>query len=135
MSYMHSTSVRDSPSNLDMESRFWSSIHKLLVQPKVQMFLWWDTLNVLLTRMNLMRRGIEDKIVCVYYGFQYKDDHILLDCVFAKDVWNQLPIGNKYTQILALSFKDLLHTHLFAIYGKISYYFCHSYMVDLVCLQ
>lgn len=38
MSYMRSLSITNGPSNLDKESRFWNSIHKLPIDPKFGCF-------------------------------------------------------------------------------------------------
>lgn len=54
-----------------------------------------------------------ESLACVHCGYQVKDDrHALFDCVFAKKVWNYLPMGDKWHHIYALSFLDLVHSVL-----------------------
>ncbi|KAI5648255.1 hypothetical protein M9H77_34260 [Catharanthus roseus] len=56
MNYMRSIREMEGSSSPNQESRLWNSIHKLLVQTKVRMFLWRASQNILPKESKLMRR-------------------------------------------------------------------------------
>lgn len=77
------------------------------------MFLWQAVQNILSICMNLSRRGITSDIVCIQFGFHTENDkHILFDYDFSKTVLDLLPLGDKWRQISALSFRDFFYSFL-----------------------
>lgn len=97
---------------LEHRSRLWNSIRNLPVQSKIKMFLWQATLSVSPPPIgrNLMWRGMIDTTAYAQCGFQYEDDiPALFECVFTKEVCDQLLLGNKWRKTLAVISKDLIH--------------------------
>lgn len=86
-------------------------VYKLLVQPKVWIFLWQAVQNILPIGINLLERGITSGIVCIQCGFITEDDiHILLDCDFSIRAWALLTLGEKWRRIPTLCFRNLFYS-------------------------
>lgn len=85
MSYMSSGGRYDGTSSVDQEAKLWNSIYQLTLQPKVRIFLWRASLNILPTGTNLMRRSMYNNLGCSNCEFHIEDDrHALFECYFAK---------------------------------------------------
>lgn len=59
--------------------------------PKLKLFLWKAARNILPTGENLQRRGVLANKNCTRCGETETIDHILIQCKFAKDVWQLGP--------------------------------------------
>lgn len=58
-----------------------------------------------------MKKGLHEITACINCGYAMeKDRHVLFDCKFLREVWNNLSNGKKWIHISALSFKNLLYS-------------------------
>ena len=66
---------------------FIPAIWKLLVPPRVHIFLWLVSYNKIMTRDNLRRRHIIKPLTCVFCSSDESIQHLLFDCVVARIMW------------------------------------------------
>ena len=93
------------------------SIWSLVVPPRVQVFLWLLAHNKLMTKNNLLKRGIEKPPECVFCLEQEMLDHFF-DCVVARKIWETVAIyfGGLQMIIILLSISFVLAS--FGALGK-----------------
>ncbi|KAI5662913.1 hypothetical protein M9H77_22236 [Catharanthus roseus] len=104
----NNTSTQGTSSNED-EEKTWNLIHKLPVQPKIRMFLWKATSDILPTGRNLIKHGRYESNSYAHCGCTVEEDrHALFDCSFSKEFWRHLPKGKNWRQIPSLNFKDII---------------------------
>lgn len=89
----------------------WDSILNINVPFKVEEFLW-RALKILPTYERLRNKGIEDVDGCVRYVNSEDDNHILINCDKAKEVWRLGNFGGFGKKILILTFIYRLNNKL-----------------------
>lgn len=60
------------------------SVWSITVPPRIQVFLWLLSHNKLMTKDNLLKRGIEKPPKCMFCSEHESVDHLFFDCVVAK---------------------------------------------------
>lgn len=67
-----------------------SSIWKLVIPPKVRLFVWKLCQGILPTRSNLRRRIIQIEGGCLWCAREKETStHLLFKCISARDVWKE----------------------------------------------
>jgi hypothetical protein len=69
-----------------------TSIWKLKLPPKINVFLWYLYKGVILTKDNLARRHWQGDRKCCFCSSEESIQHLLSDCHFAKFVWRTIHI-------------------------------------------
>jgi hypothetical protein len=69
-------------------SSVWKKIWDMQMPNSIKMFLWRACHNILPTKVSLQKRGIVLDPLCQFCQLECEmSNHILLDCILAKDVW------------------------------------------------
>ncbi|KAI5678577.1 hypothetical protein M9H77_09527 [Catharanthus roseus] len=111
MEFMNNNASGQGTSSTEAEGKIWNLIHNLQVQPKIRMFLWRATSDILSTRRNLFKRRPYKSVACVYCGHTVEDDrHALFNCKFSQKVWTHLPKCHKWNLLPSTSFEDLIYS-------------------------
>jgi hypothetical protein len=77
-------------SNIAVGNLQWKMVWKLEVLRMVKNFLWQAGNDILLTRVNLLKRGIiEDPMCPICILERETTSHIIWSCVSARDVWSE----------------------------------------------
>ena len=63
-------------------------VWKLLVPPKIHIFLWLVSYNKIMTRDNLRKRHIIKPLDCVFCSSEKSIQHLFFYCVVAKIIWS-----------------------------------------------
>lgn len=80
-------------------------VWKIEIPPKIQMFLWLQAHNRLMTVDNLLRRGIVKPRSCQFCKEDESIAHLFFECVVAKAMWEiasrflEVPIGVNFENI------------------------------------
>lgn len=81
------------------------SIWSVVFPPRVHMFLWLLSHNKLMTKDNLLKRGIEKPPECVFCFEHETVHHLCFGCVVAKRIWKtvsdffNLDLGKDYFSV------------------------------------
>lgn len=65
---------------------FIPSVWSVVVPPRTQVFLWLLAHNKLMTKNNLLKRGIDKNPECLFCSEQERVDHLFFECVVAKNI-------------------------------------------------
>lgn len=68
----------------------WKHIWSLHIHPKAQIFLWKVMWDILPYGSNLCKKGIDNVGQCTRCGLLESNTHILRECKWSKEVWEQL---------------------------------------------
>ena len=68
----------------------WKAIWKFKIPPKVRIFLWRALWDILPHEINFRSKGIEGVGLCPKYGLKEDNFHVLLECLWAQQVWKFL---------------------------------------------
>lgn len=82
----------------------WKYLWKLRIHPKARMFLWRAVWDILPHGSNLSRKGIENVDKCTRCGLLETNSHVLKDCKWAQEVWQQVMNSSDIPQ--QLSFRE-----------------------------
>lgn len=102
---------RGESSNSRSKEAFWKHLWKLKLPPKIKVFGWKVCRNILPTRMNLRRRGMEIEVNCPTCGKEAESMlHSFHDCKSACTFWSLCSsvLGIDGSDAL-LTFRDVLH--------------------------
>ena len=66
------------------------AVWKIIVPPRVNIFLWLFANNKLMSKDNLLKRGIEKSPECMFCTESESIQHLFFDCVVAKLIWEQI---------------------------------------------
>ena len=91
----------------------WVTGMKLNTYPKIQFFIWLSILNKLLTKELLIRRGVNISPNCAVCQTGIDSTaHILRECSFAMNLWNQSRIPSDCYHSFDCDFVDWLKMNL-----------------------
>ncbi|KAL2929656.1 hypothetical protein RDABS01_035066 [Bienertia sinuspersici] len=74
-------------------SKFWKLLWKAQMSQRWRNFCWKLAHNVLPTRDNLVKRGMEVNQECGFCGEKETTDHLFINCEVTKRVWNSSTLG------------------------------------------
>lgn len=76
------------------QEKIWKNIWRVPIHNRVRNFLWRLVKDILPTRMNLQRKGINTVLECpLCHCYQETTDHLFLHCILSKLVWFASPLG------------------------------------------
>ena len=100
---------------------FLPSVWKILIPPRVHIFLWLLFYNKLMTRDNFKKRNLQKPEECVFCSYKESVFHLFFECVVAKEIWATAseiigrPLGGNLESIASLwiAGKSLDHVNAF----------------------
>jgi hypothetical protein len=81
------------------------AVWKLIVPPRVHIFLWLLSHNKLMTRDNLLKRNLNKPVCCVFCSENESIDHLFFQCIVAKQIWKfitsvfNIQVGHDYISV------------------------------------
>lgn len=69
---------------------FIPTVWKLVVPPRIHVFLWLLFHNKIMTRDNLNKRNMKKPEECVFCLCKESVQHLFFECIVAKNIWNTL---------------------------------------------
>ena len=69
---------------------FIPAVWKIIVPPKIHVFLWLLSNNKLMTVDNLAERGIHKPLDCKFCSEKESIHHLFFDCIIARQLWAYL---------------------------------------------
>lgn len=119
-SYLRAAQIRDQrikgyrPSGSKTSGEWWKSLWNLKIPPKVRIFWWQVSWDIIPSEQNLMIHHIPTPQACRLCGFvEASTTHALFRCPFVKKVWSYYKIsipGNVRCRVNTIDFlQDLFH--------------------------
>jgi hypothetical protein len=101
--------VTGSSSNPMRLNAFWNGIWRANVPHKIRVFMWRACSSILPTKTNLFKRGIVSSSTCPTCQDGAESVlHILWDCAYAKECWQNSPLSHLCTLPRPSSWNDLV---------------------------
>lgn len=91
------TIIRESSSSENNMQKTWEKLWRLKVPNKVKSFCWRALHEIIPTKVNLQKKGIDTNLICpICNCFLESSDHVLFTYSRAKSVWNSLNLKGIY---------------------------------------
>ncbi|XBH79743.1 hypothetical protein VPH35_105647 [Triticum aestivum] len=97
---------------------FLPAVWKIIIPPRVHIFLWLLFYNKLMTRDNLLKRNLKKPEECVFCAYKETATYLFFDCVVAKEIWSvasdllHRPLGANLESIASLWVADKKLDHV-----------------------
>jgi hypothetical protein len=91
---------------------FLPAVWKLKISPRIQVFLWLFSLNKVMTRDNLRRRGMPKLLECSLCKEIESVKHLFFECLISELLWDLVfdVFGIRVTDFLCIASRWLCNT-------------------------
>jgi hypothetical protein len=73
-----------------VKSVVFPALWKIIVPPRIHIFLWLIMHNKIMTRDNLKKRNLNKPETCVFCSEPESVQHLFFDCIVARNVWQKI---------------------------------------------